>query len=245
MSRGSFVLALILLVGALVVGAAINVYVVYRLTLTAEGKLEPESMPSWSHGPGTTAWYWRELRAPGIHRIDGLGTSQRVADGQRSADRALPPGWTTMTESPSDIEIGVERQERAVGWPFLSLSSSIERAQANSQRVARAPTWSVVYGTEITNNNPQRRMVATMTGQVDVMPTKPIWGGFIVNSALFALPVWLVFLLFAVIIAFGPRRWWRRRRGRCVRCAYDLRHDFARGCPECGWNRTAAPTTAP
>ena len=29
----------------------------------------------------------------------------------------------------------------------------------------------------------------------------------------------------------------RLRRGRCVQCGYDLRFDFAPGCPECGWRR--------
>lgn len=29
-----------------------------------------------------------------------------------------------------------------------------------------------------------------------------------------------------------------QRRGRCPKCKYELRGDYAHGCPECGWNRT-------
>jgi len=29
----------------------------------------------------------------------------------------------------------------------------------------------------------------------------------------------------------------RARRGLCHRCGYDLRADFATGCPECGWRQ--------
>ncbi len=32
-------------------------------------------------------------------------------------------------------------------------------------------------------------------------------------------------------------RWRRRRNGACLQCGYDLRHDFDKGCPECGWRR--------
>jgi hypothetical protein len=32
----------------------------------------------------------------------------------------------------------------------------------------------------------------------------------------------------------------KARRGRCLTCGYDLRGDFAAGCPECGWNRKEA-----
>ena len=33
----------------------------------------------------------------------------------------------------------------------------------------------------------------------------------------------------------GPKR--RVRAGHCPNCNYDLRRDFSRGCPECGWQR--------
>jgi len=52
-------------------------------------------------------------------------------------------------------------------------------------------------------------------------------------------PLWAVPFLLAAYpaIAFirGPlRRWRRRRKGRCVRCGYDLTGNVAGVCPECG-----------
>ncbi|UCC30567.1 MAG: hypothetical protein JSU86_20505 [Phycisphaerales bacterium] len=52
-------------------------------------------------------------------------------------------------------------------------------------------------------------------------------------------PFWIPFLVFGIYpaIAFirGPlRRWHRRRKGLCVRCAYNLTGNMSGVCPECG-----------
>ena len=63
--------------------------------------------------------------------------------------------------------------------------------------------------------------------------------GLLGNGMLYIhLPFWFVFSLFATYpaVAFirGPlRRYRRRKRGRCVKCGYDLRGTPER-CPECG-----------
>lgn len=235
----------LLFVVALAIGAAVNVYVVYRLAQDMNSMLGDPSLPRWSHGPDSNAWYWRERTARGVQQIDGLGTSRRVSAGQRGADRAMPPVWSTMIVLPTDGEVNLERKEFAVGWPYPALASRLERNAQTAAMGRPRPAWTIVDGREIPIEDPQRRMLATITGQIDVMPTRPIWGGLLLNSVLFALPVWLGCLLIAAIIAFGPRRWWRKKRGCCPRCAYDLRHDFATGCPECGWNRAAAASATP
>ena len=53
------------------------------------------------------------------------------------------------------------------------------------------------------------------------------------------VPLWMPFVLFAAYpaIAFirGPvRRWRRRRKGRCLKCGYDLTGNVSGVCPECG-----------
>ncbi len=53
------------------------------------------------------------------------------------------------------------------------------------------------------------------------------------------LPLWTPLLIFATYptLAFirGPvRRWRRRRRGLCVKCAYNLTGNVSGVCPECG-----------
>lgn len=67
-----------------------------------------------------------------------------------------------------------------------------------------------------------------------LIPYQPLLLGSIVNSVIFAA---LLLVLFAA--ARGARRLIRYERGRCPRCAYDLRREFHHGCSECGWGREA------
>ena len=54
-----------------------------------------------------------------------------------------------------------------------------------------------------------------------------------VVNTLFYAAIW-----FGLFFVMGrTRRFIRTRRGRCPRCGYDLRGEFADGCPECGWGR--------
>jgi hypothetical protein len=62
-----------------------------------------------------------------------------------------------------------------------------------------------------------------------ILPLRPIWPGFLFNTLIYAAALWGLLFTPGVL-----RRTVRRRRGRCTRCAYDLRgieHDV---CPECG-----------
>jgi hypothetical protein len=77
-----------------------------------------------------------------------------------------------------------------------------------------------------------------------VIPYWFLWPGLAADSAFYATVV--------ASLYFGPtavRGVLRRRRGRCPRCGYDLKHNLAAGCPECGWGRDApnpaTPTPAP
>ena len=38
-------------------------------------------------------------------------------------------------------------------------------------------------------------------------------------------------------VALGWRRGARLAAGRCIRCGYDMRYDWSKGCAECGWKR--------
>jgi len=73
-----------------------------------------------------------------------------------------------------------------------------------------------------------------------VVPYHPIWSGVLINSALFGA-MWLILV---VAVYHGVRLLFietiRARRGRCVKCSYDLRGEFEKGCPECGWGREDA-----
>ena len=56
--------------------------------------------------------------------------------------------------------------------------------------------------------------------------------GFAINTIFYAEILWLL-----TLGPFTARRMIRRKRGRCIKCGYDLRGDFSAGCSECGWRR--------
>ena len=72
-----------------------------------------------------------------------------------------------------------------------------------------------------------------------LLPLRPMWPGFAINMLLYALIAWLL-IRGPFVARHYSRREIRRRRGRCLKCGYDLRGDYDAGCPECGWNREKA-----
>ena len=70
-----------------------------------------------------------------------------------------------------------------------------------------------------------------------VLPLRPLWPGFVVNTVLYAIVVWPIYCALLTL-----RRLIRRKPGHCPECGYDLRGQLpgaGSGCPECGWNREA------
>ncbi len=66
-----------------------------------------------------------------------------------------------------------------------------------------------------------------------VLPLGLLWPGFLVNSVLYAVIIWLpLFCLFALRRAIRRSR--RRLLGHCLNCDYDLRGAGQDVCPECG-----------
>jgi hypothetical protein len=73
---------------------------------------------------------------------------------------------------------------------------------------------------------------ASSPGQfATLLPVRPIWPGFAINTIFYAAALWVVFL-----IPGSVKRFRRRRRGLCIHCGYDLRGQPANShkCPECG-----------
>ena len=62
-----------------------------------------------------------------------------------------------------------------------------------------------------------------------VLPVLPIWPGFAINTAFYAVLLWMLWLS-----PFVVRRVIRHKRGLCIKCGYDLRGAEHEVCPECG-----------
>lgn len=111
----------------------------------------------------------------------------------------------------------------ASGWPMLALCGGCvmdmkgRLSQVSSTEWAIIPPWAVAPGQPLTGR------------EFKFLPLRPIWPGFLVNSALAGILLWALWTLPGVL-----RRTIRRRRGLCLRCGYDLRGRADAPCPECG-----------
>ncbi len=65
-----------------------------------------------------------------------------------------------------------------------------------------------------------------------LLPLAPLWPGFAINTVFYAAILWGL-----TLGPFTARRMIRHKRGRCIKCGYDLSHAPHEGCPECGWRR--------
>ena len=148
-----------------------------------------------------------------------------------------------------------ERSSRAAvldarGWPFLSWSSLVycecspgpspllsTASPLTQHTIAQAYAdcdFQVEWGLALPR--PDDSAQHWVAGNY-VLPLRPLWPGFAINTLLYAAILWLL-----IRGPFVLRIRSRRRRGCCLKCGYDLRGDYETGCPECGWNRgEAAP----
>ncbi len=118
----------------------------------------------------------------------------------------------------------------ARGWPMLAMwgSFGVELPRG----APKAVHWAVAL--------PRQDVHGVRDDWTRVIPLAPIWLGFAVDTLFYGL-AWVV--LIALVVGPGAlRRASRRRRGRCLRCAYDLRGIPAGACPECGATHGANST---
>ena len=73
--------------------------------------------------------------------------------------------------------------------------------------------------------------------ELRVLPFRPLWPGFAVNSLLYAAVLWLL-----ICGPFALRRFIRVRRGLCPACAYP--HGESPVCSECGKTIPSRKVTA-
>ena len=72
-----------------------------------------------------------------------------------------------------------------------------------------------------------RPRIALMPELAFVLPVRPLWPGFAVNTLFYAGVLWVLFCG-----PFALRRMIRRRRGQCAHCAYPIGQNER--CTECG-----------
>lgn len=135
-----------------------------------------------------------------------------------------PPGWGRAPwrrRSPwfEQREWGLDD---ARGWPCLALWCEID-ANWNAEPATLTTAGAIRIPWPPTPN----------VADLRVLPCRPIWGGFLLNTLVFGSGWFVLGLMLP---------WMRSRRvrfGQCPRCRHDVLGSGGpeRGCTECGWNR--------
>jgi len=176
------------------------------------------------------AGYSRLTWVGGLPNFEGApGTDLLMAMGEDWRPKAVfPPTWSRIDwhnrGSPESLVLAIES---ATGWPQLTMASFgfLEshgiRIELASQSGLALDQWTESFETP------------------RIIPLRPIWPGFAINTLFYAAVCWMLFAVPGVL-----RRKRRRRRGRCVHCGYDLRghasadptapSEPSTACPECG-----------
>ena len=206
---------------------------------------------------------WNEIDAVGlvgpddkVHWAIGADASSTYASARGGASLAgvapqdLAPAWGGLRSPGPDLAASrILHEERAIearGWPMLALWGPVPdrrtRGSAGAgtmKSLTGAPMPGAGGGAMVSGFLVMNTSAPAPTPQQQALLVRPVWPGFLVNSAVFA--VLLAGLHWALVV---PRRFVREvsrmRRGCCVSCGYDLGFDFVPGCPECGWRRDAA-----
>lgn len=200
----------VLLAACISAGAAITVLLAWSLVLWAPW--EGTSTQAELVWPRRTPDGWPPKPESAFQNTNGL-IRGRVAN------------FYDRSSGPSGMWRGWQQQVFSAGWPMSAMEwEGVGTTQGGRilefkwLAMWQAPAW--------LRPNP-------LDADRRKLPLRPYLPGFLVDTLFWGA------LCFALLLDPGaPRRYLRRRRGRCVSCGYDLRGlapDAA--CPECGASR--------
>jgi len=196
----------------LAAGATLNVAVAWGFALYWAS--DRPTLSGWNGGPD--GWLMEEWSASGTTYLVWFPLGGY--DGSLAMP-STPPAWTSIDwrHEPANVERGDLFFERASGYPLNSMKS--------------LALWRRGYGNPVLEPLSGVLMepaAAAVEPRVPrMMPTRPIFPGFAVNTLFYAAVLWMLFAG-----PFALRRMIRRRRGRCPQCAYPIGTSAV--CTECG-----------
>ena len=210
----------------LLAGAAVNIAVAWGFALLRD--YDDLRSPNLGYlggfsAPSSPRWYIVITRRSGTTYV---GRSAHDVPNVTEVIADHLPAWTLAHQPPSDSPSwGTWPQilfnEIAHGWPLVSMRCTLwSRESQPGVNVLDRITEGFRLHTAAGNN---------WWEELHVLPLRPIWRGFTVNTLFYAAILWLL-----IPGPFALRRLIRRRRGLCPACAYDLRHAEHEACPECG-----------
>ena len=197
------------LVVFLLLGATVNVGVAWGCALVAEYELEPDAL----------------VQSESDESIDDV----TIIDWLMHWPASVGSGSYNATWRDNSTRIGDEPEYRYIerhGWPAASMWCEYESVvdQSRSEGYLRA------LGALTLSRYGREKIMHTV--HPVALPLRVVWPSFLINTVFYAVTLWLL-----RSAPFAARRLIRKRRGRCMRCGYDLRHAGHELCPECGAQR--------
>ena len=110
------------------------------------------------------------------------------------------------------------------GWPVVAMRTRYDEVPGPLRGQSLRQ---VTEGILLTSTAEIR--LGDMLYRAKARPLRPLWPGFAINTFFYAAIVWVLWSS-----PFTARRLIRRKRGRCLKCGYDLRGAEHEVCPECG-----------
>ncbi len=228
------------LVVFLFLGAAINVGVAWGCAALMNLMAVESSLLTWTLDQDQ-GWFVRTWKQPGAAFYASF-RSPLLTSGNSPPPRSphpanIVPNEGALATPASGFGQGSNRSKaRGVslrGWPMLSMWCEYPKH-------GRGEPVAIAGGIELPlmEQGFREYYPGFRSTWPKALPLRIRAVGFMTNTAFYAALLWLPFAPFAA------RRMIRRRRGRCVRCGYDLRgiqHDV---CPECGGSICHVPCRA-
>jgi len=195
----------------LLAGAVVNVAVAWGCAILVDA----------SRGFSRDSWDWFEGDGWKVGIGGGAGarvvvlTREQTSGRTGLSPREILPRWCVSVATPTEDVAQSNSEERRAegrGWPFLSMWSETQMLHGNQTQ------FMIVGGLRTDLPRPERFFTTGV-----ILPLRPIWPGFAVNTIFYATLLWLPFVL---------RRLIRVRRGLCPACAYPRGESDV--CSECG-----------
>ncbi len=226
----------------LLLGAIINVAVAWACALelallTANGPFGR----SGATGDRAPCWVVEELDRLGATRYlwthvsfdfdNAPGTVLYIFDETEPVDLDGLPRWSRLDYSKPPPQKyrgwGLFFIDDARGWPLLAMSS-FSALGVDPDKDALLVKSSDGFSLPASlRRKPPFVDVDDELFNRPIVPLRPIWPGFAINTAFYAVLLWCMFFSFGAY-----RRHRRRARGRCPQCAYPIGSSDV--CTECG-----------